>query len=236
MKPLMHIFFAACVCSVLSFGITMLRAQDKISGSYNIYTKDAIVQTDKYEVIPGKSYIDEIKGTAKEDTTQRYETKLENNQFLTMTQTASDLIVTSIKFNNNVYSFYEKTAMVGALPDENRSPVFEAASYSHFNYLLGLYDPTKGAKQVFSVIIPSLQDFINVEIEKHGTDAFKIGEQTVTANHYRFAIGKKRETVNLWVDNNKVIAVYLASSNKYIIDAGYPQLYERVKQVINRPM
>jgi hypothetical protein len=80
------------------------------------------------------------------------------------------------------------------------------------------------------------QDLINVEMEQHGTDGFTIGEQTLTATHYRMAVGKKRETVNLWVENNRVIAIYTASNNRFIIDDAFPQLYDRVKQVINKEM
>ena len=236
MKTFMQMWFAASVLAMLFVSTGGVLAQEKFSGTYAVYGKDVIVKTDKYEIEPGKSYIDEIKGTAENDTAQRYETILENNKFVSMEQRAGDIIATAIRFKNNVFSFYEKTAMVGALPDENRSPVFDGSVYSHYALLLGLFDQSGGSKQTISVVIPALQDFINVEIEKHGSDVFKLGEQTVTANHYRFAIGKKRETVNLWADSNKVIAVYLASKNTFVIDGGYPGLYDRVKQLINRPM
>ena len=236
MKSFTQLVGMFCLAVLSLVVTTSVRGQEKISASYSIYVKDAVIQTDKYEISPGKSYADEIKGVAAGETDARFELKLENSRFLSLEKTVNGIIESSIKYNNNVFAFYEKTAMVGALPDEGSSPVFESSAYSHFAFLVSIYDQAKGGKQSFSVVIPALQDFINIEIERHGTDPFKIGEQNLTATHYRMAIGKKRETANLWVDNNKVIAIYLASNNRFVIDNGYPQLYDRVKQVINRAM
>jgi hypothetical protein len=106
----------------------------------------------------------------------------------------------------------------------------------NYALLVSFYDRRKSGRQTLAVMIPALQVLINVEMEQHGTDGFTIGEQTLTATHYRMAVGKKRETVNLWVENNRVIAIYTASNNRFIIDDAFPQLFDRVKQVINKAM
>jgi len=236
MKSFVQELIAVIAICILSLAATAVKGQEKNSGSYSIYTKENIIQTDTFEIIPGTSYVDEIKGVSAGETDRRFELLLENGRFQSLEKKVNGIVETSVKLEKGVFSFYEKTAMVAAVPDENNSPVFEAAAYSNYALLANFYDRRKGGKQTLAVMIPALQDLINVEMEQHGTDGFTVGEQTLTATHYRMAVGKKRETVNLWVENNRVIAIYTASNNRFIIDNAFPQLYDRVKQVINKAM
>ncbi|MFI5253619.1 MAG: hypothetical protein ACHQQQ_14450 [Bacteroidota bacterium] len=236
MKSFTRVLVIACFTISLFPGLNKLIGQEKITGVYSVFAKDKVIQTDSYEITPGKTYIDDMKGIAGGESDRRYEMTLDNNKFQSMEKKVAGIVVSSIKYSAKMFSFYDNDAMSGMLADETNPPVFEAAAFSHYALLVDLYQKTGDGKQTVSVVIPALQDLINVEIERHGSDAFNIGEQSLTATHYRFAIGKKRETVNLWTDNHKVIAIYLASNDRFVVDNSYPNLYESIKKVINRAM
>ena len=219
---------------ILLAGLATAAAQEKVSGTYAVYSNGSIVATDDYTSIAGKRYSDEIRAdTQKISIDLRYEDGVLDR----FERLVNSMPGSSIKLNKIMLSFYEGTGMVGVLSNEEKFPVFEPSSYAEYAMFPGmLYDQAKGGKQSTQVVIPSLEDFLPVEIERHGSDPFAVGTTTINGAHYRVALGKKKETVNLWMDGDRMMAAYLAAGNKFIIDTRYDHLYDRVKQLINRAM
>ena len=233
MKTFKHTVGWLAVLALLA-GLATTAAQEKVSGTYTIYRNGSVVASDKYEVTPGREYSDGIKADTQKITINL---KFDGGTLAGYERQINGLPSGAIKLNKTMLSFYEGTGMVGVLSNEEQFPVFEPSAYAEYAMFSGmLYDQSKGGKQTAKVIIPALQDVLLVEIERHGTDDFSLGTAKVTATHYRIAMGKKKETVNLWMDGDRMMAAYLASGNIYIIETRYDQLIDRVKQLVNRAM
>jgi hypothetical protein len=143
MKSFVPELIAVIAICILFLPAAAVKGQEKNSGSYSIYTKENIIQTDKFEIIPGTSYVDEIKGVSAGETDRGYELLLENGRFRSLEKKVNGIPETSVKLGKGIFFFYEQTAMVAAVPDESNSPVFEAAAYSNYALLVNFYDRVK---------------------------------------------------------------------------------------------
>jgi hypothetical protein len=233
MKRCFEVIGVLCACLVISSAVS---GQEKFKGNYLIYSGDRLTDNDEYEVVTGREYNDDIRSVSGDRKEQEHELVYGEGQFQYYRYTlngASDVRVTAEK---DILTFYDSTAMVGALPIAGPVIVGDPAVYTHYAMLLGVYDEQKGGKQALDVVVPSLQDFIPIEIERHGSDGIKLSDRNIEAVHYRIVLGKKKDVVNAWVDGKHVIGLYFVSKNRYVVDAGYDNLYERIKQIVNRAM
>ena len=214
---------------------TYAQSQKPSIVTYQVYTADNITQSDKCEYIPGERVTDEITSLASKD--QRKMELLERNgSALSYEQTLNGLPELRVTLDNTLLSFYEHEAMVGALAAEDKLIIFEPTAFGEYRSLLNAYNTSKGGKQRVNVVIPSLQDYVPVDIERHGTDALSLNGVSMDALHYRIAVGKK-ELGNVWVDQTgSIVGMYLANKELTIVDISYEHFREQIKKIVNRAM
>ena len=206
--------------------------QETITGRYHIYAAGKHIETDEFRIVQGKRGMDEIKSIAG-DRKLEIEVTYENGKLQSYQQTLNGLPGLRATVSSNLISFYENEAMTGALTIGKEMYIFEPTVSSHYWFLLHGYDKISGGKQSIEVVWPSQQDFIKLEIERHGSDGLKCGERKIDAVHYRIAIGR-RDQANVWVDGYRIIAIHLVSKNLCMVDAGYEQLHQQIASVLKR--
>lgn len=206
----------------------------RITGSYQIYTPEKQIQTDEYEVVVGVKAVDKLKMTGSKDE-QKIEigTNQKNpaaNYYEKFLNGASEQ---RAAIEKDYIWFYERDAKVGALTIDPYLTFFDPTAYAGYTVIMKAYDVAKGGNQSFSVIVPGLQDYCVVEVERHGSDAMTVNGKVFTALHYHFILGK-REAVNIWVDQERIIAMQLTVKGLYVVDASYPDLLKEVKRVVTK--
>lgn len=211
-----------------------VQEQKTIRGVYNVFCGEKQVQTDQFEYNVGDKSRDEVT-IAEGKEGQRYDVGYDRNGAQYFHMSVNGISKMRATLEGDIISFHEGEAMVGALPAETHLMMIEPAAYSEFAFLLNAYDLIKGGKQQFQVIIPSQQDFVNMDVEKHGWDNLTLDGKSIMAVHYRIAIGKK-EAANLWTDRERIVSLYFASKSFYVIDGAYPTLYDQVKKIVNKAM
>lgn len=231
--------------SFLRIGATMLlgalivgqgSAQEKktIRGTYVVYAGDKRTQTDAYEIASGMRVVDEIKNVATGEE-RTIELKMTGGAAVSYNQTLNGKPDLNAVVEGNVISFRQAEAMIGAVPFEEKAFIFDPAAFAEYSLLVQRYDQAKGGKQAFDVVVPSLQDMVRVELERHGGDKISVAGSSTEAAHYRVAIGKK-ETANLWSVQGRVVGLYLASKGLLAIDGEDVQLKDQIKRLVNKPM
>jgi hypothetical protein len=231
------------LCFALSVAVTATGlaqsgagAPKHISGVYHIYSGEKRIQTDSYEVNGTERAVDVLK-TPDDQSEQRIETALtmKGPDVIPYQKTLNGAPTMHASLDKDYIWFYEGEAKVGALTIDPYLMFFDPAAYAAYTILARSYNAAKGGSQKFPVIVPALQDYSEVEIERHGSDAFSINAKSLTAAHYRMIVGK-RETVNLWVDADRVIAIQLSVKGLTIVDAAYPDLLKEVRRVMSRSL
>jgi len=207
-----------------------------MSGVYNIYAAEKRIQTDDYEVSGIEKAVDVLK-MLDAKIVQRIEITVnkQNPAASSYGKTLDGIPDLHASVEKDYIWFYEKEAKVGALTIDPYLMFFDPTAYAGYTILVRSYNAAKGGSQTFPVIIPALQDYCEIEIERHGSDAFTVNAKPVTAAHYRMTLGK-RETVNLWVDADRVIAIQLSVKGMTIVDAGYPDLLKEVRRVMSKSL
>ncbi len=224
----------AAVLLVLPPGSPQERPE--VKGTFIVYAADKRIETDRYEIIPGSRVVDEItiEATGGE---RKIETRIVNGSSVSYTQTLNGKPEYSAVLENGVITFREgeAEAMVGALPVEGRVTMFEPTAFAEMALVFDRYDAGRDGKQVVESVIPSLQDLIRVEVERHGTDAVTAGGSPAELVHHRVAIGK-REVINVWSRHGRVAGMYFASKGMYVIDGENPQMREQIRKLVNKAM
>jgi hypothetical protein len=228
-----------CVAALLSvmslaMGTTMTLSQETLQGQYIVYASNQASEQDDYQIVPGKKYVDDVRMIPDDNQRSEYELVYRDDAFQYFLEERNGLTKSRVTLENDILTFYDQLAMIGALPVEGNVIVFDPGVYTHYAYLVHTYNQQDGGKQIKDVVVPAMQDFVSVEVERHGSDAVKLPDKAIDAAHYRIVFGKKKELVSVWFDGDRMIGMYFASKNKIVVDNGYNQLYDRLKQIINR--
>jgi len=234
MKQMICCVAAIMLVMCIVLGSSKVRSQEKISGQYIVYSSNQEIERDEYQIVTGKKYADDVRAVISENERREYELVYKDDAFQYYREDLNGVTKYRATMESDILTFYDQLAMIGALPVEGKVTVFEPSVYSHYAQLVHGYNQREAGKQPKDVIVPSMQDFILVEVERHGSDVLKLSNKTIDAAHYRVVFGKKKEAVNLWFDGDKMIGMYFASKNKTVVDDGYEQLYNHLKQIINR--
>ncbi|MBI5216758.1 MAG: hypothetical protein HY960_13480 [Ignavibacteriae bacterium] len=211
------------------------RGQETIEGIYAIFSGDQKIETDEYEVVQGESYSDDIRSVGAKEERRVAKIIYQNSSLESYEQTLNGFPSWRASNDNKFFKLYEKEAMVGMFPVEEAIYFLDPNMYTQYWFLIQVYEQQKKEKLRLNVAVPQMQDFIYVDIERHGSDEIKSGEKAVNATHYRIGIGKK-EVANCWVENGKIIGMYLATKNVYVTDASNDKLLEQLKRIVNRAM
>jgi hypothetical protein len=205
-----------------------------MTGTYQVFRGDKLVQTDRYEYTHGQKVVDEITTTDGKGT-ERWELSYNGNALPRLTVTSNGLTKISAAAEGDVLTFREGEAMVGALPLQPDLILVEPTAFAELAVLLDAYDATKGGRQQFQIVIPTLQDYFNADVERHGWDNVVLAGKSTDLAHTRIAIGKK-ETVNLWADHDRIVGMYFASKGLTVADAAFPGLQEQLKKLVNKAL
>lgn len=219
---------------VTAFMSTVLVAQrtKPFTCTYRMFAGEKLVLADEVNYEPGARASDRMTAAEKKEE-RTMELVYKDGSAWSFEQQLNGLPELRMSREKDLVSFYEREAMVGALPADDHLIALEIAAPGEYPFLLQAYDARKGGRQSFDVIVPSLQDFIRMDVEAHGTDAVEIKGRTMEAAHYRIAIGK-REVVNLWASQGRVIGMFLATKGVYIVDADEGTLKEQLKKLVNK--
>lgn len=209
-------------------------SQQRLTGSYLVYAAEKQIQTDKYEISPGENVTDDFKiqGT---DEHRRIETGLKSGIGGYYQKILNGVPEMRASVDKDLISFYEHEAMVGALPVEQYVMFFDPTAYGHYGALLKYYDAAAGGKQLFTVVVPALQDYCQVEVERHGSDVMNTNGKSLNAAHYRMVLGKK-ESANVWTDQRRVIALHLPTKGLFVVDASYTDMLKEIKRVVSKSL
>jgi hypothetical protein len=219
----------------LTLTLAQSRGQESIEGAYAIFSGDQQIETDEFEVVPGESYSDDIRSVGAKEERRVAKLIYQNSSLESYEQTLNGLPSWRASNDNKFFKLYEKEAMVGMFPVEDAVYFLDPNMYTQYWFLIQVYEQQKKEKLRLNVAVPQMQDFIYVDIERHGSDEIKSNEKIINAAHYRIGIGKK-EVANCWVENGKIIGMYLATKNVYVADASNDKLFEQLKRIVNRAM
>ncbi len=219
----------------LTLTLAQSRGQESIEGTYAIFSGDQKIEADEYEVVPGESYSDDIRSVGAKEERRVAKIIYQNGSLESYEQTLNGFPAWRASNDNKFFKLYEKEAMVGMFPVEEAVYFLDPNMYTHYWFLIQVYEQQKKEKLRLNVAVPQMQDFVYVDVERHGSDEISAGTKTITAAHYRVGIGKK-EVANCWVHDGRIIGMYLATKNVYVVDASTEKLYEQIKRIVNRAM
>ncbi len=227
---------ASIIAMVLVTAFTVIRtaAQEPraFTCTYRVFAGEKEILSDQVEFEPDARGVDLMKaaGTKEE---RSMEVVYKDGSARSFDQKLGGLPELRMSREKELVTFYEREAMVGALPVDNHLIVVELTAPGEYPFLLSAYEGKKGGRQSFNVIVPSLQDFVQFEVERHGSDLVAFKGKNIDAVHYRIAVGK-REVVNLWAFQGRVIGMFLAAKGIYIVDAGEGTLRDQIKKLVNK--
>ena len=233
MKTLIYLFVVVVVFLPLPSAIC--RGQETIEGTYVVFSKDQKIETDKIKVVPGEEYNDDIRSAGADAQHQVAKLVYQGGTLVSYERTSNDSSITKATADDKFLKLLDREQLVGMFAIDEKIYLLDPNMYSQYAFLLRVFDELKKDKARLNVCVPQVGDFMYVDVERHGTDEIKVGDNTITLNHYKFYIGKK-ETVNCWVVDGKIIGIYMAIKGVYATDASYDKLYESLKKIINRAM
>jgi len=105
-----------------------------------------------------------------------------------------------------------------------------------FIFLLAQYDRTRGGLQSFTAFVPSQATPFTVNLERIDTPEFKVGNQTVTTEHFRAGtnLGLAFE---VWANNENVpLLIRIAAQNVKIVRGGSEALAELIMPPPAKPV
>ncbi len=233
----MKTFIYLLVVMVVFLTLTSAQSggQETIEGTYVVFSKDLKVETDEFQVVPGKLYRDDIRSIGATGDRTVGTMEYENGTLVGYEQTRNGLPAIRASNDKKFFKLYEHDAMVGMFPVEDDVLVLDPNMYSQFAFIIRVFEEKKKEKVRLSVCVPQVSDFLYVDVERRGSDAIPIGKKTVNCIHYRIAVGKK-EVVNCWFIGERLLGMYLATKNVYVTDAAYDRIYEHIKKLVNRAM
>ena len=230
------ICFAGAV-AILAFGLIVQTASggDKqLSGKYLIYAADKQIQTDAYQVSPDGVSLDIIKSAGSDDVRKiEISTNAKNPLSDYYRESVNGVQKSSAAVEKDYIWFYEGEAKMGALAIEPDIRFFDPTAFANFTMLMRKFLADGNTSEAISVVVPALQDYCEIELQRHGSDAMTAGEKSFTAAHYRMTLGK-REVVNFWVDGERIIGIHMASKGVIAVDEAYPNLLKEVKQAMGK--
>jgi len=231
-----HVLCLALLAAVTATGFAQSGGSRRIEGVYHIYTAEKRIQTDEYEVSGTEKAVD-VLTTLDDKSEQRIETALTRRdaEAIPYQKRLNGFPAMRASLEKDYIWFYEGEAKVGALTIDPYLMFFDPAAYAAYTILVRSYNAPKGGSQKFPVIVPALQDYCEIELERHGSDAFTLSEKSVSAAHYKMTIGK-REAVNLWADGDRVIAIHLSAKGLTVVDTAYPELLREVRRTMSRSL
>ena len=235
MRKLAYILAITCCGVLASRAQESVKGARKLVGAYTVYVNDKQVETDAFEVVRWSECTDQKTPTDPTQPKRRIEMKYEDGKLHSYTIAADGLPESRLEVQETTVRFFEHEALKGDVDLEEFVLVFEPTVFAHYALLVHAYQNSPGGKQTFNVLIPSQQDFLKIEVERHGSDAIRLGERDLTLAHYKVAIGR-RESVNLWMDGDKLIAIHMTNKNLFAVDAGYDNLFTQIKMVAKRAM
>ncbi len=232
MKTFIYLFVVVVFLTLTS---ALSRGQETIEGTYAIFSGEQKIEMDEFVVVPGEKYSDDIRSVGAKQERRVASIIYKHGSLESYEQTLNGLPAWRASNDDKFFKLYEKEAMVGMFPVEEAVYLLDPNMYTHYWFIIQLFEQQKKEKLRLNVAVPQMQDFIYVDVERHGTDEIKTGTKTIIAAHYRVAIGKK-EVANCWVDDGRIIGMYLATKNVYVADASYDRLFEQIKRIVNRAM
>ncbi|TAK54284.1 MAG: hypothetical protein EPO24_13255 [Bacteroidetes bacterium] len=233
----MKTFIYHSVVAIVFLTLTSVqsRGQESIEATYLVFNSDQQIETDEIEVVQGERYSDDIRSVGANQERRVARLQYENGTLESYEQTINGFPSARASNDLKFLKLYEKEALVGMFPVEETILFLDPNMYSQYSFIIHVFEKMKKDKARLNVCVPQMQDFVYVDIERHGTDVITVGAKTITASHVRLAIAKK-EVVNCWLDGERIIGMYLATKNLFVADAGYEKLYESLKRIINRAM
>jgi hypothetical protein len=232
-------YLAMMILSVLVLALSAQRltaqTAQKYEGRYDVFVSGKLVGTDTFEVTRGIRYIDNVSWIAAKDEARKLELAYVDGTPSYYRQSLSGVQEFQALVEGEFVSFYEGQAMMGATLMEPASLIVEPAAYSHYTLLMDAYQKDPSPKQHFEVIVPSMQDYIHFEIERHGEERIQTANGTIVAQHYRIAMGKK-DVANVWTYQGAVIAIYLAAKNQTIVESTFSGYINQFDSFAKRAM
>ncbi len=212
-----------------------LRAQERVEGTYVVFSNDQKIETDEFVVVPGEMYSDDIRSIGAQEDRRVANMVCSKGSLVSYEQTLNGLPATSATNDQKFFKLFQNEATIGQFSVDEDILFLDPNMYSQYWFLIKVFEGKKEDKMRFNVCVPQIQDFVYVDIEKRGSETIHIADKSINATQYRITVGKK-EIISCWTDRDRLIGMYLTSKNVYVADEKYNQLYASLKKIVNRAM
>ncbi len=233
----MKTFISSAVVVVVILVLTSvsLRAQERVEGTYVVFSNDQKIETDEFVVVPGEMYSDDIRSVGAQEDHKVANMVCSKGSLESYEQTFNGLPATKATNDRIFFKLFENEATIGQFSVDEDILFLDPNMYSQYWFLLKVFEEKRQDKVRFNVCVPQIQDFVYVDIEKRGSEVISTAEKTINATQYRITVGKK-EIITCWTDHDRLIGMYLTSKNVYVADEKYNNLYASLKKIVNRAM
>lgn len=215
-------------------GLPFAGQAQEVRGTYAGYRGDSPVWTDNYRM-EGTEAIEDRIVSADGETEREVTSRPGRAKEEIFTETVNGVLGYNVKVNDEFVYVYKGQGMTGMVMIEERPLVFDHTVPTHYGVLLGKYDGARGGTQKFAVIVPSKGDYCRVEITRKAPVTIPMGEAEMRAEVYQFRVEYK-VYVTVWTLEGAPAAVYIPSTDEYMVDTRYPMLREKIQMLIKRAM